>query len=539
MEIPDEKGAAKPILPESRDISELRLALEALRESEAKFRTLFDLVPYSMAIHDPDGRLLDGNARFYVVCGSNRERIAGRFISDFFDIHHTGNREEDAALDLKLLQKTQQNPVEVTVIHRASGRRGIVLLSSASVVLEGQPGFLTCALEITELRELERQFRQAQKMEAVGRLAGGVAHDFNNLLTVIRGYTELALEQLPKEDLLYLPLVEVSKAAVQAEVLTRQLLAFSRNQAIEPAVIDLNGLIRDTEKMLQRLIGEDVELGISLLAELPPVWINPGQIVQVLMNLAVNARDAMPAGGRLAIETALVEVGEQRAQAWKLNPGPYVCLRVGDTGAGMDEETQSHIFEPFFTTKPEGQGTGLGLSMVYGIVKQSGGSITVSSRPSAGSVFEILLPAAEPVELSPERQATPEVRAGRETVLLAEDDEALRALTRQILEGAGYLLLQAANGMQALALAQSHDGPIDLLVTDLTMPGINGQELARRLRQGRPGLAVLYMSGYIAGGVLEEALADGSAALIRKPFSPSLLLKHARWALEHRRSMGQ
>jgi CheY-like chemotaxis protein len=264
--------------------------------------------------------------------------------------------------------------------------------------------------------------------------------------------------------------------------------------------------------------------------------VDAGQTVQVLMNLAVNARDAMPEGGRLVIETAVVEVGEERARTSNLRPGAHVCLRVKDTGAGMDEETQSHIFEPFFTTKPAGQGTGLGLATVYGIVRQSGGSIAASSQPGAGSVFEILLPAAAPAELARERPQSEVVLAGRETVLLVADDDAIRELFMQVLGRAGYMLLQVANGEDALAVARSHEGPIDLLVTDLKMPGISGLEVACTLRKERPDLAVLYMSGHSSGGTLDEAQADAKAELIWKPFSPGALLKHARRALDARRS---
>jgi PAS domain S-box-containing protein len=537
----DEKGAVTLMIPEGRDVTELRRADAVLRESERRFRTLFDLVPYSLAVHDLDDRLLDGNARLLKNCGRSREEIVGHVISEFYDIRVTGNGKHEKAADMdhELLQEALRRPVELTVTNRASGERRIVLLSAAAIALDRKPCVLTVALDVTELRRVEQQFRQAQKMEALGRLAAVVAHDFNNLLTVIGGYTHLALAKLPQDHVLYKSLLEVRKAAERAESLTGQLLVFSHDKAPEPAMVNLNALIRDTEKMLQRLIGENVELRISLRDGLPSVRVDSGQIVQILMNLAVNARDAMPEGGRLAIETDIVEVGEERARAWKLKASTHVRLSVGDTGAGMDEETQAHIFEPFFTTKPEGQGTGLGLSIVYGIVNQSEGSITVSSQPGAGSVFEILLPAVEAAELARERQLTPEVPGGKETVLLVEDDEPLRAFTREVLEGAGYMVLQAADGTDALTLAHSHDGPIDLLIADVKLPGTAGLEVARKLRLERPRLAVLFMSGYVSGGALEEARADDSGEFIRKPFSPGGILKSARRALDVRRSPKQ
>jgi PAS domain S-box-containing protein len=529
-----ELAGAKSLQAIVRDITERKRADAVLRESEAKFRALFNLVPGSMAIHDLDGRLLDSNATFCRACGRSREEIAGRLFSDFYELHHSGNREGDLAPALAVLHEALRMPVELTVVDRTSGSSRIVILSAVMITLDGKQRFLTCGLNITELRRVEHQFRQAQKMEAIGRLAGGVAHDFNNLLTVIGGYTRLALTELSEKNRLYGSLLEVSKASERAASLTRQLLVFSRDQALAPAVVDLNALILDTAKMLRLLIGEDVDLSISLSEGLPSVRVDSGQIVQVLMNLAVNASDAMPEGGRLVIETDVVEIGDQRARATNLQPGAHVCLRVRDTGTGMDQETQSHIFEPFFTTKPAGQGTGLGLSLVYGIVAQGGGSIAVTSQPGAGSVFEILLPAVEPAELTQEQQPSEALIAGTETVLLAEDDQAIRKLAMQVLGRAGYAVLEAANGTEALTIARSHEGPIDLLVTDVKMPGGGGLEVARALRNARPEMAVLFMSGYSNEKTLEEIRADGRAEMIWKPFSPAALLKHARRALDAR-----
>jgi hypothetical protein len=430
------------------------------------------------------------------------------------------------------MQEGLRGPVEINATNRTTGERGIVILSAAAIKLDSKPCILTVALNVTALRRAEQQFRQTQKMEAIGRIAGGIAHDFNNLLTVVGGYTQLALEKLPPGDPLRPSLLEVSKAAGQAEWLTRQLLTLSRDKTPEPSVIDLNPLIRDTEMMLRRLIGENIELRVSLKEGSATVRMDPGQMVQVLVNLAVNSRDAMPEGGSLSIRTETVEVAEEFSRAWKLKASAHVRLTVSDTGTGMDEETQSHIFEPFFTTKPEGQGTGLGLSMVYGIVKQGEGSIMVSSEPGAGTVMEILLPMADPADLTHRSRIASEVKGGKETVLLAEDDEALRKFAREVLERAGYLVLQAADGDEALRLSDSLTGPIDLLVTDLTMPGTGGLEVARRLRLERPGLAVLYMSGQPSGGAREEAREDHRGEFLQKPFSPGELLNGARRALD-------
>jgi PAS domain S-box-containing protein len=534
----DDRGKVTLIIPEGRDITERKRSEAALRESEARFRTLFDLVPFPMAVHDGDGRIRDGNARLLRGAGVQKEEMAGHLMSDFSALSYAGKPGETPP-DQQILQDALRNPIELQVIHRADGQSRIVLISAATVPLGDGRDILTCAVDITDLRrtqeektKLQAQLYQAQKMEAIGRLAAGVAHDFNNLLTVIGGYTQMCLTRLGEDERIYQFLLEVSKAARRAEDLTHQLLAFSRSQAIEPTIVNLNALIRETERMLRRLIGEDTKLSVNLIEAAPAVRADSTHLAQVLMNLAVNARDAMPEGGLLTIETAAVDVREGDSGASKLKPGPHVRLRVRDTGFGMDQETQSHIFEPFFTTKAEGRGTGLGLSVVHGIIEQSGGSITVSSQPGSGSVFEILLPMVDPPKLSRERQGAEAIQGGKETVLLADDDEAVRAFARQVLKEAGYRVLEAADGMEALATARSHDGPIGLLVTDLRMPGIGGHEVARRLRLERSGIAVLYASGYASGEALEAARADESAGFLRKPFAPSALLKHVRRALD-------
>jgi two-component system cell cycle sensor histidine kinase/response regulator CckA len=385
------------------------------------------------------------------------------------------------------------------------------------------------------LRETEAQLRQAQKMEAVGRLAGGVAHDFNNLLTVIRGYSELLLGRLGPHDAMRKDMEEVKKAADRASGLTRQLLAFSRRQFIAAKVVDLNALVANMDGMLRRLIGEDI---VELCAELDPVAgaikADPGQIEQVIMNLVVNARDAMPKGGRLTIETRNVTIGTgARLDAVGVEPGSYVLLAVRDTGHGMDAETRSHLFEPFFTTKEKGKGTGLGLSTVYGIVKQSGGSIVVESAPGRGATFRIYFPRVE----QEAKEAAGGVEAidpahGRETILLVEDEPSVRGLVHETLRVHGYTVLEARHGIEALLASTKYVGPIHLLLTDVVMPQMSGPEVAEKLLVVRPGIKVLYMSGYPDHPVFDQGGVSRETGFLPKPFSPQVLAQKVREVLD-------
>ncbi len=384
--------------------------------------------------------------------------------------------------------------------------------------------------EVTERRELEERLRQAQKLEAIGRLAGGVAHDFNNMLTAIGGYNTLALERAPDGSPLRADLDEIRKATERAALLTRQLLAFSRKQILQPELLNLNAVILELEAMLRPLIGEDIVLTTSLDPALGPIEADPGQLQQVLMNLVVNARDAMPAGGALVIETANAEIGDDDAT---IAAGRYVSLTVRDSGHGIDAATLEQIFEPFFTTKEVGKGTGLGLATVYGIVKQSGGYVVVESEPDRGTAFTVYLPrdaeartrpdgdeppAEAPLtEQEPEPEPAPVAPAAAETVLLVEDEEVVRRLVRQVLEGAGYRVLEAADGGEAIELAR--DGHVDLLLTDLVMPKLGGREVAAELRRALPDLKVIYMSGYADGGILENGLLQPGTELLEKPFA--------------------
>ncbi len=384
-----------------------------------------------------------------------------------------------------------------------------------------------------ERRRLEQQLLQSQRLEAVGRLAGGVAHDFNNVLTAILGSTELLLLDTPPGAPQREELEIIRDAGVRAQELIRQLLAFSARQVLQPVVLDLNSLVKNITKLLRRLIGEDIELVTALAPDLGNVRADPGQLEQVLVNLAVNARDAMPAGGRLTIETHSVAVPDSRAsQHGPVPPGRYVVLRVTDTGVGMDPETQQRVFDPFFTTKPRGKGSGLGLATVYGIVRQSGGDVTLESAVGAGSTFRIYLPrVAEPVE----RVAAPAVSvpaAGSETVLLAEDEQLVRVLARKVLEQAGYTVLVAAGGAEALEIARRHDGPIHLLLTDVVMPEMSGRELMHRITQVRPDTRVLYMSGYADEAIAHHGVLDPGTAFMQKPFTPGTLATKVRAVLD-------
>ena len=384
------------------------------------------------------------------------------------------------------------------------------------------------------LQQTEAQLRQSQKMEAVGRLAGGVAHDFNNLLTVIRGYSELLLARLAPDDPIRKDMVEIKKAADRASGLTRQLLAFSRRQFIAPKVIDLNALIANMDGMLRRLLGEDI---VELCTELNPhagsIRADAGQIEQVIMNLAVNARDAMPKGGRLTIETHNVTIGKPTRQTPAgVKPGAYVLLAVRDTGHGMDEETQSHLFEPFFTTKEKGKGTGLGLSTVYGIVKQNGGNIVVESQKDQGATFKIYFPLID--QSVPGAAGTPDAEPlhGRETILLVEDEPAVRGLVHETLRLHGYTVLEARHGIEALMTGAKHQGPIHLLLTDVVMPQMSGPEVAEKIQIVRPGIKVLYMSGYPDHPVFEQGGISRDASFLPKPFTPNVLAKKVRDVLD-------
>jgi signal transduction histidine kinase len=393
--------------------------------------------------------------------------------------------------------------------------------------------FTGVATDVTERKALEAQLLQAQKMEAVGRLAGGIAHDFNNLLMAITGYGELMRAKVLKDDPLYGYLENILKAGDRAAALTQQLLTFSRQKVVHPQVIDLNRVVLDLEPMLRRLIGEDLDLEVVTDRRLGAVKADPDQMGQVIMNLVVNARDAMPQGGRLTLKTAPVNFTVGCHSRFGLTPpGPYVMLEVQDTGVGMDEATQAHVFEPFFTTKEPGKGTGLGLSTVYGIVRQSGGYLDLASEPGAGSTFTIYLPCLEAI-VSPPKAKIPITASfrGEETVLLVEDEDVLRGLLAKFLRLYGYSVLEARHGGEALLTCERHPGPIHLMVTDVVMPQMSGRELADRLAPLRPEMKVLYMSGYTEDALVQHGVADLSVAFLQKPFRPIELARRVHAVL--------
>ncbi|TLY54232.1 MAG: response regulator [Gemmatimonadetes bacterium] len=421
------------------------------------------------------------------------------------------------------------------VRHRAKdGKLFEVDLVTRPLEFAGRRARLILAHDVTAQRQLEEQLRQSQKMEAVGQLAGGIAHDFNNLLTAILGSTQLLLNNMPSGDPRREDAEEVRHAGLRAAELTRQLLAFSRRQVLAPKVLELNVVVGNMDRMLRRLLGEDVELVTSLDPTAGAVNADPGQLEQVLLNLAVNARDAMPGGGRLSIETTRLALHEEHLERrHRLPPGDYACLVVTDTGVGMDEATQAHLFEPFFTTKEVGKGTGLGLATVYGIVKQSGGYIWVYSEPRRGTTVKVYLPrvpgASEaPAPAPPARAA----RGGNETVLLVEDAAPVRALARRSLEACGYRVLDASDGPSALELSARHAAGIDLLVTDVVMPGMSGRELAERLAPQRPEMKVLYTSGYTDDAMVRQGVLNAGVAFLQKPFVPDMLARKVREVLD-------
>lgn len=395
-----------------------------------------------------------------------------------------------------------------------------------------------CTDALVALHNTQKQLIQSQKLEAVGRLAGGVSHDFNNLLTVILGYSEIANRNLSAGDPLRHNLEEITKASKRAASLTRQLLAFSRKQVMQPKVFDLNTVISDLEKMLRRMIGEDVEVHVSQQPNLGRIKADPVQLEQVIMNLVVNARDAMPRGGNLSIETSNVYLDESYAREhMPMVAGDYVMLTISDTGSGMDEETRQHIFEPFFTTKEVGKGTGLGLSMVYGIVRQSGGTIWVYSEAGQGTTFKIYFPRVSAEDVKDYRHASQPLDAlkGTETILLVEDADPVRTLTRRVLENAGYRVLEAASAEAAIKLCESiHGEKIGLLLTDVVMPGMNVDDMSKILLAKQPGMPVLYMSGYTDDAIVQRGVFEAGINFLEKPFSPASLALKVREVLDHR-----
>jgi PAS domain S-box-containing protein len=509
----------------------LRATQESLRRSESNFRSLVMNAPYGICRCDAHGILQNANPALVAMFGyGSADELTGRHLGSLYadaqqwfqtaDYFHARKEFNDLTTDC--VRKDG-----AAIVARISGRS----------IPNGKAGgsFEIFIEDVTETRILEMQLRQAQKMEAIGRLAGGIAHDFNNLLMVISGYSEFLLERLGPDPRLRGPAQEISNATQRATSLTRQLLAFSRKQMLTPKVLDMNEVVAENLKMLTRMIGEDIDLVMVPGPALGAVRADPGQIDQVIMNLAVNARDAMPQGGKLTIETANVALDESFARMHSpIIPGDYVMLAISDTGVGMDIETQTRIFEPFFTTKGA-KGTGLGLSTVYGVLKQSGAYIFVDSQPQRGTHFRAYFPRVEGREDAASVQDSlglPRVDRGQETILLVEDEINLRRLARQYLENQGYKILEAEDGAAALQIVDGHQGEIDLLLTDVIMPGMNGRELATQITRLLPNLRVIYMSGYTENAIGHDGMLDPKINLLQKPFSLPLLKDRVREVLD-------
>jgi two-component system cell cycle sensor histidine kinase/response regulator CckA len=530
--IRNSKGDAEKLVVVNRDVSDRKVAAEALRRSEASFRSVVEDAPYGIYRASLSGQLLLVNSALEKMLGyeSQQELLKANVATDIYRDPHEHQR-------LTEMFPRNQSFKDMEVEWKRKDENFITVRCSGRPVHDEAGGLAyleVFAEDITEQRVLEKQLRMAQKMEAIGRLSGGIAHDFNNLLGVIIGYSQVMKRSLGPAHSSYEHAEEIEKASQRAVSLTRQLLAFSRQQVLEPAILNLNGLVTDMEKMLPRLIGEDIKLSLTLDPALGQVKADQGQVEQVLMNLAVNARDAMPGGGKLTIQTANVELDvAYTRQHPGSKPGRYIMLAVTDTGIGMDPETQAHIFEPFFTTKERDKGTGLGLSTVYGVVKQSGGYIAVDSEKGKGASFSVYLPRVEQTVEAPEASSPKPLSVrGSETILLVEDAEPLRKLAHMFLKDNGYQVLTAGDGEEALQVARRHAAPIQLLLTDVVMPGINGRVLAERLAPWQPGMKVLYMSGYTDSFIAGHGVLEPGTHLLHKPFTEEALARKVREVLE-------
>ncbi|MGD9504839.1 MAG: ATP-binding protein [Syntrophobacteraceae bacterium] len=505
----------------------------ALAESESRYRKLFEDCRDAIVVADEHGGFIDANAAALELFKCDREAIRGMKL-------------EHLAIDPRELTGFQAEMDREGMVKdcplrlRQQDGREVCCLASWTLKRDeqgrilGQEGFVR---DVTDQRRLEEQFRQAQKMEAVGRLAGGIAHDFNNLLTATMGYCELLLHKLNKEDSAYKYAEGIRDSAEKSARLTRQLLLFSSQKMLQPRIIDLNTVVASMERILRRLIGEDVALDIKLHSEPCFVEADPSHLEQVIMNLALNSRDAMPNGGSLIIETRHADLDEICIHKYAtVQPGSYVALTVNDTGVGMDENAMAHIFEPFFTTKEKGKGTGLGLSTVYGIVKQSNGHIWAYSEPGLGSVFHVYLPRVNGADHRAVTKKDQGAAAldGSETVLLVEDEGVVRNLIRNVLEAHGYKVLEAGDGLEALEICGNWKAEIHLLVTDVIMPGMNGRELATRLAVSRPDLKILYMSGYTEENITHHHIQQAGRAFVQKPFTPEALMCKMRETLNAR-----
>jgi len=518
-----------------RYATERKRTEEALKESEDIFNSFMEHSPIYVFFKDENARPIRLSRNYEQMLGRPVHELLGKTMDELFPSELAKGMVED---DLRILRDGK--PFEV--VEELNGR--IFETTKFPIVKQGKPSLLAgFTIDITErkhaaeeMANLQEQLRQSQKMEAIGCLAGGIAHDFNNLLTVIKGYGQLSLLGLKEDSPLRGNIEEINRATDRSADLIRQLLIFSRRQVMEMRVLDLNILLQNLDKMLRRVIGEDIEL-VTLLAEDPGrVKTDPGQIEQVILNLAVNARDAMPSGGKLTIETANVELDETYARRHvAVTPGRYVMLAVSDTGVGMTPEVRDRVFEPFFTTKEEGKGTGLGLSTVYGIVKQSEGNIWVYSEPGRGTTFKIYLPQVEELlEEVKEKVVGEELPCGSETVLVVEDEEEVRKVAARILRGQGYKVLEASNGADTLMICKEQKEPIHLILTDVVMPQMSGRQLVEQLRQVYQNLKVLYMSGYTDNIIVHHGVLERGINYIQKPFTVGALAGKVREVLDNK-----
>jgi PAS domain S-box-containing protein len=517
--------ALQGVILSLRDLTRYRAAADSVRASEAHFRALFDNALDAMLLCDSERRFIDANA---AAC-----KLLQRSKADLLTIRLDDLRPPDAS---PMLERLWQDFLhhgtldgELEPLRPDGSTRLVRYRATANVSAERH---LFVFHDLTEHRRLEGQFLQAQKMEPLGRLAGGIAHDFNNLLTAIGGYTEFLAEAFAESDPRLREVDEIRKATERATALTRQLLAFSRKQAMKLTALDLNAVVGNMDRMLRRLIGEDVTLKTALAPDLEPAQADAGQIEQVIVNLAVNARDAMPRGGHLRLETGNVALRDvDVSRLTDVEPGSYVMLAITDTGVGMSHETKAHLFEPFFTTKERGRGTGLGLSTVYGIVKQCGGHIAVVSDVDRGTTFRVYLPRATG-QTAPLPGAQPEISGGSETILVVEDDASVLRLTREALERRGYRVMTAAGWLEALDLVSRTSIVIDLVLTDVVMPGMGGRVLGDRIRLIRPDVKLLYMSGYPEGALDHQGSRRPGIDLLEKPFTADGLALKVRQALD-------
>jgi PAS domain S-box-containing protein len=518
-----------------RDITERKRAEESLLQSKTLTAAVLESALDCIVTMDSDGRIVEFNPSAERTFGRRRAAVLGKAVADIliplaFRAGHTQGLANYLATGIGPMLGQR---LEFTGL-RADGNEFPLELSITPLQINGRPHFTAFLRDLSEQKRLEAQFRQAQKMEAFGQLAGGVAHDFNNLLTVISGYSELLLGVLPANDPKRASVKAISEAGGRAAGLTRQLLSFSRQAILETIVLDLNEVVQETEKLLRRMIGEDILLTAVLDPNISRIRADTGQIGQVLMNLAVNARDAMPKGGNLTLETSDVHLDEAyAAQHAECKAGHYVRLAVSDNGCGMTPDVKAHVFEPFFTTKGPGKGTGLGLATVFGIVKQSGGTIELYSEPGLGTTFKIYLPAVdEPLQNVANDIRRAKVVGGTETVLVVEDEDAVREIAVLALQTQGYTVMQAESGKKAMAIIERRLSPIDLLMTDVVMPGMSGRELAEALEIRHPNLKVLFVSGYTDDAVIRHGILKAEVAFFQKPYTPLALARKVREVLD-------